>query len=56
MDGKNSLEEAVINIKTNTRHYAKRQMTWFKKDGEIEWMAPSTENVSLIIKNHFSCN
>ena len=41
LDGKSSLEEAVVNIKTNTRHYAKRQMTWFKKDAEIEWMAPS---------------
>ncbi len=49
LDGKSSLEEAVANIKTNTRQYAKRQMTWFKKDGEIEWMAPTTENISLII-------
>lgn len=52
LDGKSSLEEAVAQIKTNTRHYAKRQMTWFKKDGEIKWMAPSTENISLIISTH----
>lgn len=31
MDGKCTLEEAVIEIKKNTRHYAKRQITWFKK-------------------------
>lgn len=30
-DGKKSLEQAVDDIKKNTRHYAKRQMTWFKK-------------------------
>lgn len=40
LDGKISLEEAVELIKKNTRHYAKRQMTWFKKDEEIEWIMP----------------
>ena len=38
LEGKHSLEKAVELIKRNTRHYAKRQMTWFKKDIEIEWM------------------
>jgi len=33
-DGKISLEKAVEEIKKNTRHYAKRQMTWFKKNTE----------------------
>jgi tRNA dimethylallyltransferase len=37
LDGKATLEEAVDKIKTNTRRYAKRQMTWFKKDPEINW-------------------
>lgn len=37
LDGKYSLDEAVEKIKVNTRHYAKRQMTWFKKDAEIHW-------------------
>ena len=49
LDGNSSLEEAVIQIKTNTRHYAKRQMTWFKKDKEIEWMAPSAASISSVI-------
>ena len=35
-----SKEEAVLEIKKNTRHYAKRQMTWFKKDPEIQWVHP----------------
>ena len=38
LDGKMSLAEAVERIKTNTRQYAKRQMTWFKKDPQIQWI------------------
>jgi tRNA dimethylallyltransferase len=40
LDGKCSMEKAIEDIKTHTRQYAKRQMTWFKKDGEIQWFAP----------------
>jgi len=40
LSGKISLNEAVRNIKTNTRQYAKRQMTWFKKDKDIKWFEP----------------
>jgi len=38
LDGKISLEAAIEEIKKNTRQYAKRQMTWFKKDKEINWV------------------
>ena len=38
LDGKTSLQEAVELIKINTRKYAKRQMTWFCKDKEIQWL------------------
>ena len=38
LDGQSSLPEAVDRIKTNTRHYAKRQMTWFRKDPSIQWI------------------
>ncbi|MBS1746707.1 MAG: tRNA (adenosine(37)-N6)-dimethylallyltransferase MiaA [Bacteroidetes bacterium] len=37
LDGKISLEQSIEKIKTNTRQYAKRQRTWFKKDDEINW-------------------
>lgn len=37
LEGEYSLEEAVRLIKRDTRHYAKRQMTWFRKDLEISW-------------------
>ncbi len=40
LDGKLSLPEAVERIKINTRQYAKRQMTWFKKDKEVKWFSP----------------
>ncbi|MFI5188253.1 MAG: tRNA (adenosine(37)-N6)-dimethylallyltransferase MiaA [Chitinophagales bacterium] len=36
-----SLAQAIELIKKNTRQYAKRQMTWFKKDKEIKWYLPS---------------
>ena len=38
LDGKISLATAIEEIKKNTRQYAKRQMTWFKKDKEINWV------------------
>ena len=41
LDGVISLEKAIENIKTNTRQYAKRQMTWFKKDKEMKWFHPA---------------
>ncbi len=43
--GKCTLAEAVEKIKQHTRNYAKRQMTWFKKDGEIHWLAANEKNV-----------
>ncbi|NML37935.1 tRNA (adenosine(37)-N6)-dimethylallyltransferase MiaA [Chitinophaga sp. G-6-1-13] len=39
-DGKLSLEKAVEDIKTHTRQYAKRQLTWFRKDTEYHWFDP----------------
>jgi tRNA dimethylallyltransferase len=41
LDAKFSIEQAAELIKQNTRQYAKRQMTWFKKDKQIEWFTPS---------------
>jgi len=37
LEDKISLERAIELIKRNTRHYAKRQMTWFRKDERIHW-------------------
>lgn len=38
-EGKYSLDEAVEKIKQHTRNYAKRQLTWFRKDSSVEWMS-----------------
>ncbi|MCW3115349.1 MAG: tRNA dimethylallyltransferase [Segetibacter sp.] len=40
-----SLPHAIENIQTNTRRYAKRQLTWFKKDQEILWLHPTDPGV-----------
>ena len=40
MDGKSSLEEAVELIKRNSRRYAKRQMTWFRRNVDTAWFSP----------------
>jgi len=39
-DGKIGLEEAVEQIKANTRKYAKRQLTWFRKNKDYQWFRP----------------
>jgi len=39
-----TLEQAIEKIKTNTRRYAKRQLTWFKRDKEINWFNPDDLN------------
>jgi tRNA dimethylallyltransferase len=41
-DGNYTLAEAIESIKSNTRQYAKRQLTWFRKDKEITWL-PDTQ-------------
>ena len=38
LDGKTTLDEAVRLIQRNTRHYAKRQMTWWRRDDDINWL------------------
>ncbi len=40
-EGSSTLENAVEELKKNTRHYAKRQMTWFKKDESVQWFQPN---------------
>ena len=38
LEGRRGLDEAVAEIKQASRRYAKRQRTWFKRDGRIEWI------------------
>lgn len=41
LDGKITLQEAADKVKQNSRRYAKRQITWFKKYGNTTWFAPT---------------
>lgn len=50
-EGKCSLDEAVENIKQASRRYAKRQMTWFKRNKQIKWIAvDKSENLSDLLQ------
>jgi len=50
-DGEYDLPRAIELIQQNTRHYAKRQMTWFRRDTQIHWLNANNayeENISII--------
>lgn len=47
LEQKHTLEKAVELIKTNTRQYAKRQMTWFRRDPGIQWFYPTQQEEIL---------
>ena len=52
-DQKISKERVIELIQQNTRHYAKRQMTWFKKDPDIHWFDASTVTPHTIFLKEF---
>jgi tRNA dimethylallyltransferase len=43
-------DEGVRQMKRDTRHYAKRQWTWFKADPEVQWWDPSTDQEKIILE------
>jgi tRNA dimethylallyltransferase len=51
LDGKTDLLSAIEMIKQNTRRFAKRQLTWFKRDEEINWFEPNDETIISKIEN-----
>ena len=44
-DGEFTLEFAISEIKKNTRRFAKRQLTWFRRDKEIKWFDPKDKDL-----------
>lgn len=48
-----SFQEAVEKIKQNSRHYAKRQLTWFRKMDDVYWFSPNQEDEILSLVNNF---
>lgn len=52
LEGSISLEQAISAIKQNTRRFAKRQLTWFRRDEDVKWFEPNEEeNIIAFIKN-----
>ena len=51
-DSKISKDEAIELIKRNTRRYAKRQMTWFKRDSEIKWFDKIDDSIFQFLKKY----
>lgn len=47
-DGNISLDDAIFKIQSNTRRYARKQLTWYKKDENMKWFEPN--NVEEILK------
>jgi tRNA dimethylallyltransferase len=54
LEGEISLDEAIDKIKLNTRHYAKRQLTWFKKEEGIIWIDREKLNLKQEILKAFN--
>ncbi|MBR2317528.1 MAG: tRNA (adenosine(37)-N6)-dimethylallyltransferase MiaA [Spirochaetales bacterium] len=52
-EGKCSFSEAVDKIKQNSRHYAKRQLTWFRKMSDVHWFSPNDEGEIISLVNSF---
>ena len=54
LDGRWPLEEAVERIKGNTRRYARKQLTWYKKDEQIRWFHPDDKQsiINFISKDY----
>ena len=53
LDGKCSMDDAIEQIKTSTRRYAKRQRTWFRKEKRIHWIDannPDSDFVEAALK------
>ena len=50
MDGEYDFEEAVRLIKQDSRHYAKRQLTWFRADKDVRWFNADSVKIDEIIQ------
>ena len=51
-DGTISLDEAIRLIQRNSRHYARKQLTWWKRDSEVHWYHPDAPNDLLRAIGH----
>ena len=51
MDGQCSIEEAAEEVKKSSRHYAKRQLTWFRRNQSMNWLVRRGDGMDEIIQN-----
>ena len=52
LDGNTTLEEAVYILKRDTRHFAKRQLTWFRREREVIWV--KKKNFHMITEKYWT--
>ena len=55
LDGRTTKEEMIEKLKMETRRYAKRQLTWFRKNKDIKWidgLAPLEQNIQYILEEY----
>ena len=51
LDGECTLEEAVYVLKRDTRHFAKRQLTWFRRDERIHWLYLDEQSPEQLVQS-----
>lgn len=53
LDGLTTLDEAILKIQSNTRRYARKQLTWYKRDTDMHWFSPDNieEILNYILQN-----
>jgi len=47
LDGLTTIDEAIFKIQSNTRRYARKQLTWFKRDADVKWF--NADNIEEIL-------
>ena len=55
LDGCVSLDQAVCTLKRDTRHFAKRQLTWFRRERDVRWLnLPEFESRTKVLEHILS--
>jgi len=56
IDGKVTIQQAIEKIKANSRRYARKQLTWFRQDPEINWFSPDNKDEIIAFVNNLIYN
>ena len=53
LEGNTTLEEAIYRIKRDSRHFAKRQLTWFRRERDVIWLDKSAHtDIMSVMETH----